>query len=89
VQQSVLERQGQHSSVLLLHFSTLVGYKGEIILLANLVYFMYAWYRDSHIVSLCRVCSSFVYAVRGEWPGKEGTKHGTWRSQGRGSYRAQ
>jgi hypothetical protein len=68
-----------------LHFSTSVGYKGEIILLANLVYFMYAWYRDGHIVSLCRVCSSFVYAVCGEWPGKEGTEHGTWRSRGRGA----
>jgi hypothetical protein len=41
---------------------------------------MYAWYRDGHIVSLCRVCSSFVYAVRGEWLSKVGTKHGTWRS---------
>jgi hypothetical protein len=49
-----------------------MGYKGEI-LLANLVYFMYAWHRDGHIVSLCRVCSSFVYAIRGEWTGKEGT----------------
>jgi hypothetical protein len=45
-----------------LHFSTSVGYKGEITMLANLVYFMYAWYQDGHIVSLCRVCSSFVHA---------------------------
>jgi hypothetical protein len=69
-----------------LHFSTSVGYKDEIILLANLVYFMYAWYRDGHIVRLCRVCCSFVYAIRGEWSGKQGTEYGTWRSRGSGSY---
>jgi hypothetical protein len=56
-----------------------VGYKGEIILLANLVYFMYAWYRDSHIDRLCRVhffvciCSTLTVVRQG--------RDGAWNLQ--------
>jgi hypothetical protein len=62
VQQSVLESKANTHLFPVLHFSTSMGYKGEIILLANLVYFMYAWYRDGHIVSLCilHLCMQYM-----------------------------
>jgi hypothetical protein len=54
----------------ILHF--LVGSKGEIILLANLVYFMYAWYRDVTLLAYV----GFVFCLCMQYVGNCGARKG-------------